>query len=39
MEEEETKKTMCTTWNEIPCTLWKLMMKDSMTNSDLIADL
>ena len=42
MEEEETKKTMCATWREIPCTLWQQMMKYSMTNmknSDLIAEL
>ena len=32
MEEEETKKTMCATWKEIPCTLSQLMMEDSMTN-------
>ena len=42
MEEEETKKKMCATSKEIPCTLSQLMMKDSMTNmknSELIADL
>ena len=42
MEEEETKKIMCATWKDIPCTLWQEMMEDSMKNmknSDLISDL
>ena len=38
MEEEDTNKTMYATWEEIPCTLWQQMLKDSMTNSDLIAN-
>ena len=39
MEEEETKNTMCATWKDILFTLWKLMIGDSMKNSDLILEL